>query len=231
MRGKTIDPKGLGSDASGQCSQDADGLIATLAPISSRQLLTKGEVLFNEGDADNGSADGLYWIVHGMLDISVLSPEGRRLTLDIARDGAVIGEITMFDPGPRTATVTALEATELRVVRHGDVLHAIAEDSDLALALFRIAGQRMRWMNGQMMEQATLVAPVRVARRLLYLTRDSNEELHLSQEELADFSGTTREAVSRAFKGWKKAGLIEVSRRGIRVLDRATLEALADIDD
>lgn len=207
--------------------QDARALIDALAPISSPLALERGQVLFNEGDP----ADSLYWIESGMLEISMLSPEGRRLTLDILRGGAVVGEISMFDPGPRTASITALEASHLRMVRHADVIRALSETPKLALALFQVAGQRMRWMNAQMMEQATLVAPIRVARRLLYLTRNSDDALHLSQEELADFSGTTREAVSRAFKGWKKAGLIEVSRRGIRILDRETLEFMAESPD
>ena len=215
------------SNSAGSFSQDAESLMEALGPLSSPLALKKGEILFNEGD----EADTLFCVEQGMLEVSLLSPEGRRLTLDIARDGALLGEIAMFDPGPRTATITALESSSLRVVRHGDVLHAMDEDAALARSLFRIAGQRMRWMNAQMMEQATLVAPVRIARRLLYLTQSSSDELHLSQEELADFSGTTREAVSRAFKGWKKAGLIEVSRRGIRVLDRAMMETLADAAD
>ncbi len=209
--------------------EDTDGaaleLIETLAHLSSQVKLDKGEILFNEGD----DSQTLYWVESGMLDISVLSAEGRRLTLNIARKRDILGEITMFDPGPRTATINAMEPSVLRAVAHSDILSAMKEDMDLTLALFRIAGQRMRWMNGQLMEQTTLVAPIRIARRLLYLTRHTEEELHLSQEELADFSGTTREAVSRAFKVWKNAGLIKVSRRGIQIIDRATLEVFADL--
>lgn len=210
-------------------AQDTDGaaleLIETLGHLSSQVKLAKGKTLFNEGD----DSQTLYWVESGMLDISVLSAEGRRLTLNIAREQDILGEITMFDPGPRTATITAMEPSVLRAVAHSDILMAMKEDMDLTLALFRIAGQRMRWMNGQLMEQTTLVAPIRIARRLLYLTRHTEDELHLSQEELADFSGTTREAVSRAFKVWKKAGLIKVSRRGIQIKDRATLEVFADL--
>ena len=214
-----------GSDPADDVNQANAVLIAALAPIATHVSLSKGEVLFNEGD----DADSLYWVTAGMLEISVLSEEGRRLTLDIARSGAVLGEIAMFDPGPRTATITAMDPSDLCRVRHGDVRDALSKEPTLASDLFRIAGQRMRWMNAQMMEQTTLVAPVRIARRLLYLTKGSPEALHLSQEELADFSGTTRDAVSRAFKVWKSADLIEVTRRGIRVLDRETLSVLADL--
>lgn len=218
-------PECQDSDQTGDENQANAVLIAALAPLATQLSLSKGEVLCNEGD----DADCLYWVTAGMLEISVLSEEGRRLTLDIARRGAILGEIAMFDPGPRTATITALDPSDLCRVRHGDVRAALSKDPTLASDLFRIAGQRMRWMNTQMMEQATLIAPVRIARRLLYLTKGSPEALHLSQEELADFSGTTREAVSRAFKVWKAANLIEVNRRGIRVLNRDTLAVLADL--
>ena len=149
------------------------------------------------------------------------------------RDGAVLGEIALFDPGPRTATVTATEPTELLRIRNGDLLREIRVAPELGIDMIALAGQRMRWMNRQITEQVFLPMQTRLARKVLYLTDKSDpatDLLSLSQSELADFVGATREAVSKALSEWKKMGTVSSSRRGIQILDRAALQALADLD-
>ena len=89
----------------------------------------------------------------------------------------------------------------------------------------------MRWMTAQLNEQVFLPMPARLARKLLYLTRaDVRGQLSLSQSELAEFVGATREAVSKTLSNWRKAGLIEISRGGLTILDRGGLTVLADPD-
>ncbi|MBE1297069.1 Crp/Fnr family transcriptional regulator [Phycobacter azelaicus] len=187
--------------------------------------LSQGEVLFEQGD----TGDALYAIIEGALEFSILSAAGRKLTLDLMRPGAVFGEIALFDPGTRTATVTATEPSRLRRLRNRDILNQIQKYPDLAGDLLRLAGQRMRWMNAQLNEQVFLPMPVRLARKLLYLTPEAgNGRLGLSQSELAEFVGATREAVSKTLSNWKRNGIIEINRGALQILDRKALGLLAE---
>ncbi|QDI76403.1 Crp/Fnr family transcriptional regulator [Leisingera aquaemixtae] len=189
--------------------------------------LRQGEVLFEQGDA----GDALYAIAEGALEFSVLSASGRKLSLDMMRPGAVFGEITLFDPGERTATAIAAEPSRVLRLRSGDVVDQIRQHPDLAADLLRLAGQRMRWMNTQLNEQVFLPMPVRLARKLLYLAPEGRDgRVALSQAELAEFVGATREAVSKTLAAWKRSGLVGISRGGVQILDRSELAVLAEPD-
>lgn len=191
--------------------------------------LQAGEVLFEQGD--KGGA--LFAVAAGSLEISVLAQSGRKLGLAVMRPGELFGEIALFDPGDRTATATALEASIVLRVRNSDVLDQIRKEPELAVDMIHLAGQRMRWMGRQVNEQVFLPMPTRLARKVLYLSPEptnSLKKLKLSQTELAEFVGATREAVSKTLGVWKRIGLVEVSRDGLTVLDRAALTVLADPD-
>ncbi|WP_425300347.1 Crp/Fnr family transcriptional regulator [Pukyongiella litopenaei] len=191
--------------------------------------LDRGQVLFEHGD----DGDALFAVVAGAVDITILSVDGRRLALDVMRPGAIFGEIALFDPGPRTATATAAEPTRLLRIRYADVMAQVRRNPDLAVDLIQLAGERMRWMNRQLKEQVFLPLPARLARKVLYLTRDTGDApaaLGLSQAELAEFVGATREAVSKTLSAWRKAGVIRATRGGLEVLDRAALRSLAEPD-
>ncbi len=191
-------------------------------------LLT-GETLFEQGD--NG--DALYAVASGLIEISVLALDGRKLGLAVMRPGALFGEIALFDPGERTASATALEDSEVLRVRNSDVLAQIRRNPELAVDMIHLSGQRMRWMGRQLREQVFLPMPTRLARKVLYLTAErphAPTKLNLSQAELAEFVGATREAVSKTLAAWKRIGVVKATRGGLIVLDRSALKVLADPD-
>lgn len=213
----------------GFLSQASDALKRVLAQQASEVALVAGEVLFRQGDM----GDALFAVLEGALEFSILSRDGRKLSLDMMGPGAVFGEIALFDPGPRTATATAQKPSRVCRVRNTDVLAHIRDDPVLAADMIRLAGQRMRWMGKQLNEQVFLPMPSRLARKLLYLTSacdDRQAALKMSQSELAEFVGATREAVSKTLASWKRAGVIAAMRGGVTILDRAALQALADPD-
>ena len=199
-----------------------------LNSVATEVALDEGEVLFEQGD----TGDALYAIISGSLEFSIISREGRKLSLDVMRPGALFGEIALFDPGKRTATVTALEPCRVRGVKNADILAAIRKSPELGIDLIQLAGERLRWMSSQLNEQVFLPMPARLARKILYLTIDGSDDLellNLSQAELAEFVGATREAVSKTLSLWKRAGVIDASRGGLRVLDRNALQVMADL--
>jgi len=215
----------------GFLSGASEALRRMLSAQATEIVLKKDEVLFEQGD----DARSLYAVTSGTLEVSVLSQDGRRLALNRMKSGSVFGEIALFDPGVRTATVTAQETSVVRSVRYDDVMNEIRRNPDLAIDLIHLAGQRLRWMDRQLNEQVFLPMPSRLARKILYLTEaqaalPGPANLSLSQAELAEFVGATREAVSKTLSQWKKLGVVSASRGGLSVLDRATLHTLADPD-
>lgn len=213
----------------GFLAQASDRLKVTLSSQATEINLDRGAVLFEQGD----TGDALYAITLGSLEFSILSQNGRKLSLDLMGPGAVFGEIALFDPGPRTATVTAIEPSRVLRVRSADVLIQIQEHPELAGDLIRLAGQRMRWMGQQLNEQVFLAVPTRLARKLLHLAlvdAASPETINLSQTELAEYVGATREAVSKTISGWKRMGVLEATRGALIIRDFDALRDLADPD-
>lgn len=198
--------------------------------MSARITLKDGETLFEQGD----DGDSLYAVSEGAIELSVLSREGRKLSLDMLRPGTVFGEIALFDPSARTATAIAVGPAALLRVTNADLLHELRRKPELAIDLVRVAGQRMRWMGRQLSEHVFLPMPSRLARKVLHLTAhqaDGPKHLKMSQAEIAEYVGATREAVSKTLSVWKTQGVIQITRGGISIIDPATLQAMADLDE
>jgi CRP-like cAMP-binding protein len=190
--------------------------------------LPAGDTLFEEND----QGDALYVMLEGRLELSVLCQDGRRLGLDMVSRGSVFGEIALFDPGPRTATATALEDSRLLRLRHNDLMHAIEDNPKLSLELLHLMGQRMRYMNMQLHEYVFMPLHQRLARKVLQFAPFEAEgpaRLRLSQSDLAELVGASREAVSKLLSGWKKQGVLDTGRGSITLLDRAALRKIAEI--
>lgn len=214
---------------SGFLAEASPRLRQMLAAQASEVRLARGEVLFKQGD----TGDALYAVIDGAMEVSILSFDGRKLSLDLLAPGAVFGEIALFDPGTRTATVTATEPARLLRVLSADVLRELHAHPELAIDMIRLAGQRMRWMGRQLKEQVFLPVPTRVARKLLHLAPRQGAQtgaVRLSQAELAEYVGATREAVSKTLAVWKRQGIVDVTRGHVSIRDFPTLETLADPD-
>ena len=210
----------------GFLSKASVSLKAAIDALATEVTMSPGQVLFEQGD----EGDALFAILTGSLEISVVSEDGRKLSLDVLKKGDMIGEIAFFDPGVRTATATALEDTTLSRIRNRDMAEAIRKTPELGIDMIKLAGQRMRWMNSQLSDQVFLPLSARLARKLIHLTSDGNTTLYMSKSDLAEFMGATREAVSKTLTDWKRDGVVEAPRGVIRITDRPALEALSQPD-
>ncbi len=204
-------------------ADETETLLALLANDLVAVQLAAGKLLFEQGDF----GERLFVLDAGELEVSVLSASGRKLSLDRLQPGSVFGEIAIFDPGPRTARIKALVPSRLRYVRRSDLLMALPGNPALADCLLRLAGRRMRSMSRQLEDQVFLPPTSRIAAKVLYLS-DEDGEIVMSQAQLAEYVGVTRELVSRILSDWRRAGVVELSRGRIRVLDRAGLTATRD---
>lgn len=210
----------------GFLSTASEALKELMIELASEQSLAKGEVLFEQDDP----GETLFAIGSGSLEFSVLSSDGRRLILDVMHEGAIFGEIALFDPGPRTATVIATENATVWGIKNRDVLAALNKRPELGVDMIQLAGRRMRWMGQQLRDQVFLPLPARLAQKILYLSSNGGTQtqtIKLSQTELAEFVGATRESVSKTLAVWKRNGVIDLGRGSLRILEQENLKKMA----
>ena len=189
------------------------------------QKLNAGETLFEQDDFD----DRLYVLDDGLLEVSIYSAAGRKLSLNLLRPESVFGEIAMFDPGPRTARIAAIEDSSLRSIRQKAVIAELSTAPHLAAELLGLAGKRMRWLSQQVEQQVFLPPVSRLAGMVLYLA-DEEDEIGMSQAQLADYVGVTREVVSRILSDWQRSGLVALSRGRLKITDADALDHIKKAD-
>ena len=197
--------------------------IKSIAGLCTRRQLQASEVLFQKGD----KGDALYGVRRGRIRIETGTAGGGRLTLNVLGPGDLFGEIALFDGQPRTADAIAAEPSELFMVRRSDFLGYLEREPRVTVRLLEMLCQRIRWVSDRMEEAVLLPLHARLARRLCALAEDFGSEVHISQEELGIFVGAARESVNRQLQEWRRAGIIELRRGRISLLDADRLNAVA----
>jgi CRP-like cAMP-binding protein len=196
--------------------------VVSIASLCTAHVLGPDELLFQKGDA----GDALYGVRRGRIRISGSSEAGRGMTLNILGSGDVFGEIALLDGGPRTAEARALEACELFALRRRDFMSFLEGDLSVTVSVIELLCERLRWMSDRVEESSLIPVEVRLARRVMMLAQDYGSDVQISQHELGQFIGVTRERVNRQLKKWKRDGLVSVSRSRIGLLDSRRLSAL-----
>ena len=197
--------------------------IERIAGLCVRRRLGAGELLFEKGD----QGDSLYGVRRGTIRIETGTEGGERLTLNVLGAGDLFGEIALLDGQARTANAVAADDCELYVLRRHDFMSFMEREPRVAIRLIELLCQRLRWMNERMEEVALMPLHVRMARRLAGLALDFGSELHLTQGELSEFVGGARESVSRQLQKWRRAGIVDLRRGRIIIVDGERLAAEA----
>ena len=185
--------------------------------------LRRGEVLFREGD----SGDKLYIVTEGKVKLGRTSVDGRENLLAILGPGQMFGELSLFDPGPRSATVTAVTDTVFASLSHADLLRWLEGRPVVARGLLAQIAGRLRKANDVNADLVFSDVPGRVAKALLDLadrfgrTADDGVHVHhdLTQEELAQLVGASRETVNKALADFASRGWMRVDSRAVTILD------------
>src|SRR5918911_229744 len=197
--------------------------ILAIAALCTKRQLESGEVLFQKGD----KGDALYGVRRGRVRIETGTAGGGRLALNVLGPGDLFGEIALFDGQPRTADAIAAEPSELFMVRRSDFLGFLEREPRITIRLLELLCQRIRWVSDRMEEAVLLPLHARLARRLCALADDFGSEVHISQEELGVYVGAARESVNRQLQEWRRAGIIDLGRGRISLLDMERLSAAA----
>ena len=200
---------------------------ATLRASMTGVKLSRGQVLFKEGDA----GDQLFVVVDGKLKLGTTSNDGRDNLLSILGPGDMFGELSLFDPGPRTATATAVVDSKLLALANHQVIGWVKEHPQVSLQLLGRLAQRLRKANDVLSDLVFADVPGRVAKAIIELGErfgtKKDDGLHvnheLTQEELAQLVGASRETVNKALADFATRGWIRLEPRAVIVLDHERL--------
>lgn len=189
-----------------------DRVLTQLASRCVPRAVGEGFTLFRTGDA----CAGLYVVLEGRVRIFRSSTDGREQTVAVEGPGRPVAELPLFDGGPYPASAITMSPSRLAFLPRGEFEHAFRSDPDVAAAVVRALGLRLR----HLVQLLETVAFRDVAARLAMLLADYADqlgrshadgvhfELERTQEELATEIGTARESVSRALKQLAARGLI-----------------------
>ncbi len=200
-----------------------DEAAGALKTTMTRREVARGEVLFTEGDP----GDRLYIIAEGKIKLGRASGDGRENLLAILGPGEMFGELSLFDPGPRNATATAVADTVLLGVGSDDLATWLNGRPDVARQLLRALARRLRRTNEALADLVFSDVPGRVAKALLDLSErfgtPTDEGLRvthdLTQEELAQLVGASRETVNKALADFAARSWLRLDQRAVLLLD------------
>jgi len=202
-------------------------LQASLTPLE----LPRGEVLFHEGER----GDRLYVIERGKIKLGRRSNDGRENLLAVLGPGEMFGELSLFDPGPRTATATVVADARLQELGHPDLVAWLQSNPTVAKHLLQALARRLRRPNEALADLVFSDVPGRVAKSLLDLSTRFGEQVDdglrvahdLTQEELAQLVGASRETVNKALADFAARGWVRREGRAVVLLDVDRLERRA----
>jgi CRP/FNR family transcriptional regulator, cyclic AMP receptor protein len=169
-------------------------------------------------------------VMVGTVRISLPTRKGREVILTDLAAGELFGEIALIDGKPRSASAIAMTKCELLILERRDVLPFLERSPTACLNLMQLLCGRIRRSDERMAEIAFFDLPARLARALLRYPTQSRgpPKLSLSQRELAEMSGATRENVNRCLREWQRRGILQLKNRWTIILKPEALQALEE---
>lgn len=203
---------------------DADTL-RVLEAASRVRRYPRGQVLCGEGDP----GDELLLLEAGQVKVSRFSSRGQETVLAEVEAPTAFGELALLDGAPRSATVTATSAVQVRYLGRRTVLTLVERDPKLAISMMQSMAAMVRATNERLSDVLSLDVLGRLAKWLLAHADDEGRlALDQSQESLAHSLGTTRESINRALRSFERRGLVEVRGHHVLLADRARLRVIAE---
>lgn len=195
----------------------ADPLVRELARGGQVRSMARNTVFIDEGD----KGDSLFVILSGRVKVFVADADGREMVLDIHGPGDYVGELAL-DGRPRAASVMAMEPTVCSVLTRDALRTAIVANPDLAMNLIGTLIERLRIATEKVRNLALMDVYGRVARLLLSLAVEQPDGRmvvpeRLTQQDIADRVGASRDMVSRIFKDLTTGGYVTVVDRQITI--------------
>lgn len=198
--------------------------------FAQRQRLPADTRVFAKGDP----GDSMYAVLRGQLTVQTESSEAKVMLLNILKEGDVFGEIAMLDGGERTATVVASDPCDLLRINRSDFMPFLESRPDLCIRLMGVLCERVRWTSAIIEDTVFLNVTRRLAKRILVLAQNYGKpsevglriSTFISQEDLANMLGVSREIVNKTLKSFQANGAITYRNGYIVIQDQEMLERL-----
>jgi CRP-like cAMP-binding protein len=197
-----------------------------IAACAMPRSFTAGESICRLGDR----GDSMMAVVVGTVRISRPTSRGKEIILADLGSGELFGEIALLDGKPRSANVVALTNCELMILERRNLIPFLERNPAACMKLMEILCARIRRSDERMSDIAFFNLPIRLAKTLLNYQPDvrAGVKLSLSQSELAEMAGGTREKVNRCLRDWQRQGIIELKNRWTIIRKPEALQALVE---
>ena len=201
-------------------TQLSDRELDVIRAVASEKSYPKNAVVLTEGEM----GDSLYMIQSGKVKVVIGDEEGRELILKILGPGDFFGEMSMIDKQPRSASVTTIEPATFLVLSNAAFERCVEQAPRIANMVMQILAQRVREADRKIGTLALMDVYGRVASTLLELAVYTNGKLvvgeKLSQQDLANMVGASREMVNRILKDLSERGFISIESKSITIINR-----------
>ena len=210
----------------------ADQTLAKLAASVGEQVLfSRGQRLFTQGEP----AEHLYIIQSGKVKIGHSTADGREHLTSICGPTEMVGVVSVFDPGPRASTATAVTEVSAVSVRRSAIREQIHAYPKLAEHMLCVLARRIRRSDSKVGDVIFADVPGRLAKMLLELAMRFGEpgrsgtqlEHALSQQEIAQYIGASRETVNKVLSHFARRGWLQVHYKSVLILDHERLARIA----
>jgi len=182
----------------------------------------KGQTVFYQADP----SEKVYLLRSGLISIILESPDGREMVINEMHPGDIFGELGLLTRQPRSTSAIARVDSELLALPRQAFLGILETEPALARRILELTANRLRTSSERESSLAFLDAQARLARLLLQLELQAPEKgyVTISQEELAQRTGQTRQTVAKALGRWRRAGWLITGRGHIMLLRREAFE-------
>jgi CRP-like cAMP-binding protein len=183
-----------------------------------KRRFRRGEIVVEHGRKSNA----LFILLNGRARVLTSDSRGREVILAVLQPGDYVGEMSLIDNEPHSATVRAEVQTDMLILQRADFARCLPENSSLSYAIMRGLVSRLRQADRQIESLALLDVYGRVARTLLDMAEQNGEQLlirnKVSRQDMAKIVGASREMVSRVMKDLEERGVIETQENGSVVI-------------
>lgn len=198
-----------------QALDDAD--LAHIEELATDRVVPRGGIILNEGHA----GDSLFAIAAGRVKVFIADEDGREITLKMLGPGECFGEMSLIDQEPRSASVGAVEVTTLKILSYQAFRDCLTRFPGIGIAVMTSLAKRLRDADRKISNLALMDVYGRVADTLLELAISSDGKLiigeKLSQQDIANMVGASREMVNRILKDLSDRGYISVEAKQITI--------------
>ena len=184
------------------------------------KTFSKNTIIINEGD----ESDSLYIIQSGMVKVFLSDEDGKEIILNTQSAGEYFGELALIDDAPRSASIMTMEECKVMIILKRDFQNYLEKNPEICYRLVRGLTKRLRRLTDNVKSLALMDVYGRVARTLIELSEEKDGkkivQQKLTQRDIANMVGASREMVSRILRDLSTGGYITVEKKYITINER-----------